>query len=124
METPRAVRAKILVGGQCVGEVNNNGVYEMTGWANFDHHAWHTYGFKWENTGNNTTDQKTYLLDGRGDGRAPPWRDHERLRMAMFRSINRALGGTLGGPIQITDWADAHLDVDYIRWIQTGQRNA
>ena len=34
----------------------------------------------------------------------------------MFLTINLALGGTLGGPIAITDWEHAHLDIDYIRW--------
>jgi hypothetical protein len=42
----------------------------------------------------------------------------------MFLTINLALGGSLGGTIQITDWANAYLDVDYIRWYRAGQGDA
>jgi beta-glucanase (GH16 family) len=108
-------------GGQCVGEVTNGARYEFTGWPNFDHHSWHTYGFKWENTGNNATDLMTWYIDGVKMGVLHLGAEQAAFKSDMFLTINLALGGTLGGPIQITDWADAYLDVDYFRWYRLGQ---
>src|SRR5262249_53430224 len=112
------------VGGQCVGEVTNGSVYEFTGWPNFDNHSWHTYGFRWDNTGNNTTDQMTWFIDGVKMGVFHLGAAQSAFKADMFLTINLALGGSLGGTIQISDWANAYLDVDYIRWYRAGQGDA
>jgi beta-glucanase (GH16 family) len=109
------------VNGQCVGEVTNGAQYEMTGWTNFDHHVWHTYGLQWVNTGNNATDQMIYFIDGVTMGVFNLGAAQSAFKADMFLTINLALGGTLGAPIQITDWADTYMDVDYVRWYRTGQ---
>jgi hypothetical protein len=109
------------VNGQCVGEVTNGAQYEMTGWPSFDHHAWHTYGLLGQNTGNDATDQMTYFIDGVRMGVFNLGAAQSAFKADMFVTVNMALGGTLGAPIQITDWADAHMDIDYIRWYRTGQ---
>jgi beta-glucanase (GH16 family) len=110
-------------GGACVGAVTNGARYEMTGWPNFDHHAWHTYGFQWENTGA-ATDQMTWFIDGVKMGVLHLGPEQAAFRNDMFLTVNLALGGTLGGPIQITDWADAYMDLDYVRWYRNGQSDA
>ena len=112
------------VNGQCVGEVTNGTQYEITGWPNFDNHSWHTYGLLWTNTGNNATDQMTYFIDGAMMGVLKLGAAQSALKSDMFLTINLALGGTLGGPIQITDWADAYMDVDYVRWYRSGQNDS
>jgi beta-glucanase (GH16 family) len=109
------------VNGQCVGEVTNGSQYEMTGWPSFDHHAWHTYGLLWQNTGNNATDQMTYFIDGVMMGVFNLGAAQSAFKADMFLTMNMALGGTLGAPIQITDWANAYMDIDYVRWYRTGQ---
>ena len=109
------------VNGQCVGEVTNGSQYEMTGWPNFDHHVWHTYGLQWVNTGNNATDQMIYFIDGVTMGVFNLGAAQGAFKADMFLTMNLALGGTLGAPIQITDWADTYMDVDYVRWYRTGQ---
>ena len=38
----------------------------------------------------------------------------------MFLTINLAVGGTLGGAVEVTDWSHANLDVDYVRWYRKG----
>ncbi|HVZ72478.1 MAG TPA: glycoside hydrolase family 16 protein [Polyangia bacterium] len=113
-----------VANGECVGEVVNGTRYEMTGWTGFDHHAWHTYGFKWENTGNNTTDQMTYFIDGVRMGVLHLGAEQAAFKNDMFLTINLALGGTLGGPIAVTDWNDAYVDLDYVRWYRAGQTEA
>jgi beta-glucanase (GH16 family) len=112
------------VGGQCVGEVTNGSLYAFTGWASFDHHDWHTYGFKWENTGDDSTDQMTYFIDGVKMGVLHLGAQQSAFKSDMFLIMNFAIGGSLGGPIQITDWTDAHLDIDYVRWYRVGQADA
>jgi beta-glucanase (GH16 family) len=112
------------VNGQCVGEVTNGSQYEFTGWPNFDHHDWHTYGLQWTNTGNNTTDQMTYFIDGVMMGVFKLGAAQSAFKADMFLTVNMALGGTLGGPIQITDWADTYMDVDYVRWYRSGQSDS
>jgi hypothetical protein len=96
-------------------------MYEMTGWSNFDNHDWHTYGFQWVNTGNNATDQMTYYIDGVLMGALQLGAAQSAFKADMFLTMNLALGGTLGAPIEITDWADTYMDVDYVRWYRVGQ---
>ena len=106
---------------ECIGALTNGARYEMTGWAGFDHHSWHTYGLKWENVGNNATDQLTFFIDGAKMGVFKLRADESELKLDQFLLLNLAIGGTLGGAIQITDWPDTFMDVDYIRWYRNGQ---
>ena len=107
-------------GGECVGSVTVGARHEVTGWTGFDHHGWHTYGFKWENTGSDATDQMIYFIDGVKMGVVHLGAELHAFKKDMFLTINLALGGMLGGPIQITDWERASLDVDYVRWYRKG----
>ncbi len=111
-------------GGACVGAVTVGARHQMTGWTGFDHHAWHTYGFKWENTSSDAADQMIYLIDGVTMGVVHLGAEQQAFKKDMFLTINLALGGMLGGPIQITDWERATLDVDYVRWYRKGGRDA
>jgi beta-glucanase (GH16 family) len=104
------------IGGQCVGAVAAGARYQMTGWRDFDHHAWHTYGLTWDNAGNDETDLMTISIDGVKMGVLHLGPEQAAFKRDMFLTINLALGGTLGGPIEITDWSHATLDVDYVRW--------
>jgi hypothetical protein len=42
----------------------------------------------------------------------------------MFLIMNLAVGGTLGGPVEVKDWEHATLDVDYVRWYRKGGKDA
>ena len=112
------------VGGECVGAVDASARHQMTGWPGFDHHGWHTYGLKWENTGHDATDQMTFFIDGVKMGILHLGPEQAAFKRDMFLTINLALGGTLGGPIQITNWDRAVLDIDYVRWYRDGARDA
>jgi beta-glucanase (GH16 family) len=107
-------------GGACVGAVTVGARHQMTGWPGFDHHAWHVYGLLWENAHDDATDRMTYLIDGVKMGVLRLGPEQSAFKRDMFLTINLALGGTLGGPIQIAAWDQAHLDVDYVRWYRKG----
>jgi beta-glucanase (GH16 family) len=106
--------------GECVGAASAGGKQQMTGWRGFDHHGWHTYGFLWENTGSDASDRMVYFIDGVKMGVLHLGPEQRAFKKDMFLTINLALGGTLGGPIQITDFERATLDVDYVRWYRKG----
>jgi beta-glucanase (GH16 family) len=110
-------------GGACVGAVAAGARYQMTGWPGFDHHAWHTYGLEWDNTGDDATDRMIYFIDGVKMGVLHLGAEQGAFKHDMFLTINLALGGTLGGPIQITDWEHAFIDVDYVRWYRKRQND-
>src|SRR5580704_13778222 len=63
----------------------------------------------------------TYFIDGVMMGVFNLGAAESAFKSDMFLTINMALGGTLGGPIQITDWADTYMDIDYVRWYRQGQ---
>ena len=107
-------------GGACVGAVTAGAKYQMTGWPDFDHHAWHTYGLTWENVGDDATDRMTISIDGVTMGVLHLGAEQAAFKRDMFLTINLALGGQLGGPIEITDWEHVYLDVDYVRWYRKG----
>ena len=94
------------------------------GWPDFDHHAWHTYGLLWENTGDDAADQMTVFIDGVKMGVFHLGPEQRAFKRDMFLTINLALGGMLGGALQITDWEHATLDVDYVRWYRKGVPDA
>jgi beta-glucanase (GH16 family) len=105
-------------GGQCVGTVQAGDRYQWTGWPGFDHHAWHTYGLDWN------ADQMTFLIDGAKTAVFHLGPEQAAFKRDMFLTINLALGGQLGGPIEVTDWDQSHMDIDYLRWYRKGQRDA
>jgi beta-glucanase (GH16 family) len=109
--------------GECVGAAAAGARYQTRGWPNFDHHAWHVYGLEWDNTGSDATDQMTIFIDGTKMGVLHLGSEQAAFKRDMFLTINLALGGTLGGPIEITDWAHATLDVDYVRWYRRDQNH-
>ncbi len=111
------------VNGACVGAVTVGARHQMTGWPNFDHHAWHTYGLIWENAHDDARDRMTFTIDGVKVGVLHLGAEQAAFKRDMFLTINLALGGTLGGPIEVTDWAHATLDVDYVRWYRKGMRD-
>ncbi|HVZ74149.1 MAG TPA: glycoside hydrolase family 16 protein [Polyangia bacterium] len=104
----------------CIGTVAAGDRFQMTGWSGFDHHPWHTYGLLWENSGresgDDARDRMTFLIDGAKVGVLRLGAEQAAFKRDMFLTINLAVGGTLGGPIAITDWKHAVLDVDYVRW--------
>jgi beta-glucanase (GH16 family) len=110
--------------GECVGTFETNGKYQMTGWPGFDHHDWHVYGLLWENAGDDANDQMTVFIDGVKMGVLRLGAEQRAFKKDMFLTINLALGGMLGGPIQITDWEHTTLDVDYLRWYRKGAADA
>jgi beta-glucanase (GH16 family) len=112
------------VGGACVGAVAAGARYQMTGWPGFDHRAWHTYGLAWDDAGNDATDQMTFFIDGVKMGVLHLGPEQAAFKRDMFLTINLALGGTLGGAIEIADWDHAVLDVDYVRWFRRGEADA
>jgi beta-glucanase (GH16 family) len=109
--------------GACVGAVTKGERHLMTGWPDFDHHAWHTYGLIWENAHDDARDLMTFTIDGVKMGVLHLGAEQAAFKRDMFLTINLALGGTLGGPIEVTDWAHATLDVDYVRWYRKGVRD-
>jgi beta-glucanase (GH16 family) len=110
--------------GPCVGAVTAGARHQMTGWRDFDHHAWHTYGLEWVNAGDDATDRMTYFIDGVQVGILHLGPEQKAFKHDMFLIVNLAIGGMLGGPIRITDWEHATLDVDYVRWYRKGTRDA
>jgi beta-glucanase (GH16 family) len=111
-------------GGECVGAESAGPRYKMTGWRGFDHHGWHTYGLSWENAGSDASDSMVYFIDGVKMGVLRLGPEQHAFKRDMFLTINLALGGTLGGPIEIGDWEHATLDIDYVRWYRKGARDA
>jgi beta-glucanase (GH16 family) len=112
------------VGGECVGMVTAGGRHQTTGWPGFDHHAWHTYGLEWVNTGNDATDRMTVFIDGVRVGVLQLGPEQRAFKRDMFLIMNLAVGGTLGGPVEVKDWEHATLDVDYVRWYRKGGKDA
>jgi hypothetical protein len=38
--------------------------------------------------------------------------------------MNLAVGGNMGGVIDIKDWSDANIEFAYIRWYKQGEKNS
>ncbi|MFT7581345.1 MAG: beta-glucanase (GH16 family) [Myxococcota bacterium] len=99
-------------GGSCRGVEQNGDRWRWNGWSNFPHTTFHTYGFLW------TQDVMEVFIDGDKVSTLRLGPDETEFQQAMFLIVNLAIGGSLGGPVQITDWSTATLEVDYIRWYQ------
>src|SRR5262245_49983753 len=67
----------------------------------------------------------TPYIDGvsQGHNTYPTFPAGQGFTNPMFILINLAVGGDLGGPVQVSDWTKATLDVDYVRWYQSGGSN-
>jgi beta-glucanase (GH16 family) len=76
--------------------------------------GWHTYGLLW------TSSQITAYVDGVSQGYVTTTGNANEYNAPMFALINMAVGGDLGGAVQVSDWTKATLDVDYMRWYQSG----
>ena len=90
----------------------SGGRWRWDGWANFPHTVFHTYGFLW------TAQSMRVFIDGSLMGVFFLGPNETEFQQQMFIIMNLAVGGSLGGAIQVTDWSTATLDVDYIRWYQ------
>ena len=101
------------VGGPCTGVVQNGSRWRWDGWFDFPHTTFHTYGFLW------TADSMTVFIDGELMSIFDLGPNESEFQQEMFIIMNLALGGTLGGNIEITDWSTATLEVDYIRWYRS-----
>ena len=44
----------------------------------------------------------------------------EELNRAMYPIMNLAVGGNMGGTVNISDWSDANIEFAYIRWYKQG----
>jgi beta-glucanase (GH16 family) len=108
----------------CIGTVTTGGRHQTTGWPNFDHHLWHTYGLEWLNTGDDATDRMTVFIDGVRVGVFHLGPEQRAFKRDMFLIMNLAVGGTLGGAVEVEDWEQATLDVDYVRWYRKGVKDA
>ena len=101
-------------GGPCTGARRNGDRWVWDGWPGFPHKTWHTYAVLW------TATEITVLIDGAKMSTMRLTDSESELKQPMFLIVNLAIGGNLGGPVEITDWSELALDVDYIRWYQQG----
>jgi len=76
--------------------------------------GWHTYGLLWTST------RMTAYIDGVQQGYLNTNAGANEFNENMFILMNLAVGGDLGGAVQVTDWTQAKLEVDYMRWYQSG----
>jgi len=80
----------------------------------FNIQGWHTYGLLW------TSSRITAYVDGVSQGYVTTTGNANEYNNPMFMIMNMAVGGDLGGAVQVTDWTKVTLDVDYMRWYQSG----
>lgn len=99
-------------GGSCTGVEQNGDRWRWGGWPGFPHATYHTYGFIW------TAEVMEVFIDGDKVSTLHLGPAESEFQEPMFLILNLALGGSLGGAIQITDWSTASLEVDYVRWYQ------
>ena len=90
------------------------GVFNVNDWSGSIIQGWHTYGLLW------TSSSMTAYIDGANQGHVNLSPNATEFQANMFILMNLAVGGDLGGPIQVSDWTKATLDVDYVRWYQSG----
>jgi len=81
-----------------------------------DWREWNVIGIEWqENSIKWTLNGKiNATMDTTGE---------EELNRAMFPIMNIAVGGAMGGEVDIQDWTDAFIEFAYIRWYQKGAEN-
>ena len=101
-------------GGPCRGVQANGDRWRWQGWDNFPHATFHTYGLLW------TATAMEVFIDGEKMSTFRPGPDETEFQQSMFLIVNLAIGGSLGGAIQVSDWSTATFEVDYLRWYQSG----
>jgi beta-glucanase (GH16 family) len=100
----------VYTGGSMV-KAGSGGRYYWDEYA-INHQIYHTYGLLW------TPSEKTYYVDGVKFATLGIGAAEAEFQEEMFIIMNYAIGGDLGGTVDITDWANAYQDVDYIEWYQ------
>jgi len=90
------------------------GAFNVNDWSGSIIQGWHTFGLLW------TSSSMTAYIDGANQGHVNISGGGSEFQANMFMLMNLAVGGDLGGPIQVSDWTKATLDVDYVRWYQSG----
>jgi len=90
------------------------GAFNVNDWSGSIIQGWHTYGLLW------TSSSMTAYIDGANQGHVNISGGGSEFQAPMFMLMNLAVGGDLGGPIQVSNWAQATLEVDYVRWYQSG----
>jgi len=81
-----------------------------------DWREWNVIGIEWQENA------ITWMVIGRVNSTMDTTGEGE-LNRAMFPIMNLAVGGGMGGEVDIEDWSDAFLEFDYIRWYQKGAEN-
>jgi len=64
-----------------------------------------------------------WILNGKVNARLDT-SGEEELNRAMYPIMNLAVGGNMGGVIDIKDWSDANIEFAYIRWYKQGEKNS
>jgi hypothetical protein len=77
---------------------------------------WNVIGIEWQENA------ITWMLNGKVNSTMDTTGEEE-LNRAMFPIMNVAVGGSMGGEVDIQDWTDAFLEFAYIRWYQKGAQN-
>ncbi|MEO1334492.1 MAG: glycoside hydrolase family 16 protein [Myxococcota bacterium] len=97
-------------GGPCRGVEANEERWLWRGWDAFPHGFYHTYGLLW------TPEKMEVFIDGLKMSTFRLGPSETEFQQPMFLIVNLAIGGTLGGAIEVSDWSTATLEVDYLRW--------
>ncbi|MEM7678645.1 MAG: glycoside hydrolase family 16 protein, partial [Myxococcota bacterium] len=97
-------------GGPCRGVEANGDRWVWTGWDRFPHSVYHTYGLLW------TAEKMDVFIDGEKMSTFRLGPSESEFQQPMFLIVNLAVGGSLGGAIEVSDWSTATLQVDYLRW--------
>lgn len=99
-------------GGSCTGVYQAGDRWVWAGWGDFPHEDFHVYGLLW------TEERMEVFIDGDKMSTFFIGPAQDEFQKEMYLIVNLAIGGALGGAIQITDWSKATLEVDYLRWYQ------
>jgi hypothetical protein len=81
-----------------------------------DWRQWNVIGIEWQEN------SIKWMLNGKVNSTMDTTGEEE-LNRAMFPIMNLAVGGAMGGDVDIEDWSDAYLEFAYIRWYQKGAEN-
>lgn len=77
---------------------------------------WNVIGIEWKQN------SIRWMLNGRLNSTMDTTGEEE-LNRAMYPIMNIAVGGNMGGEVDIRDWSDAFIEFAYIRWYQEGARS-
>lgn len=80
---------------------------------NIDRREWNILGLEWRE------DSIHWSLNGNLNGSFDSSGEQEFDR-DMYLIMNMAVGGDMGGKIDISDWSDAAMEYAYVRWYQKG----